>query len=159
MHREDKKHIYLNNIPMKHITTRKEYDELTRDKLLGKEECPFCDRETQSDHIVWKGNYWYILRNLFPYSGDERHLMAVPYTHKLFSYELIDEELQELHDIHLFMKDFYGDSNYFSSTRETIGNRSVEHIHMHFIPGTLKWVFLRKMLELQWFPIRENLIL
>lgn len=28
--------------------TRAEYDALTRDALIGKENCPFCDRETQS---------------------------------------------------------------------------------------------------------------
>lgn len=123
---------------MKKITTRKEYDDLTREKILGRDECPFCDLEMNSEHIVWRGKYWYILRNLFPYSGTEKHVMVVPYEHKLFSRELSPEETLELMDIHRFLASFYGEEEYFSCTRESLSNRSVEHIHMHFIPGRLK---------------------
>lgn len=55
------------------------------------------------------------------------------------------------------MREFFGDTEYFSCTRESIGNRSVEHLHIHFIPGVLKGKFLRKMLELQGFPIKQTL--
>jgi diadenosine tetraphosphate (Ap4A) HIT family hydrolase len=36
-------------------------------------------------------------------------------------------------------------------------NRSVEHIHIHFIPGRLQWKYLRKMLENQGYPIHQEL--
>jgi diadenosine tetraphosphate (Ap4A) HIT family hydrolase len=54
------------------------------------------------------------------------------------------------------MKNFFeesGEQDYFSSTRETMGNRSIEHYHMHFLPGRLQGKFLRCMLEGQGFPI------
>jgi hypothetical protein len=38
-----------------------------------------------------------------------------------------------------------------------MANRSVEHLHMHFLAGKLQWRYLRKMLENQWFPIKEDL--
>lgn len=142
---------------MKNISTREQYDALTRDKLLGKDECPFCDSVSQAGHTVWKGKYWYILRNIFPYSGDGDHLMAVPYDHKAFSHELTADEIVELADIYAFMKSYYWEKQYFSCTRESFANRSIEHFHMHFIPGKLQWKFIRKMLELQWFPIHEEL--
>jgi len=93
---------------------------------------------------------------MFPYSGNEQHIMAVPYAHKNLSIELSDDELVELHRVYAFMKDFYGEENYFSCTRETMAHRSVEHLHMHFIPGKLQGAYLMKMLEHQGFPIKEE---
>ena len=142
---------------MKHITSRAEYDAHVQDRILGRDECPFCDTDGQSGHIVWKGKSWYILRNLFSYSGDTDHLMAVPYIHKRFSHELDQDEIEELKEIYSFMKEYYGEKDYFSSTRETLANRSIEHYHMHFIPGKLQGKYLRKMLEGQGFPIHEEL--
>lgn len=142
---------------MKNIHTREQYDALTRDKLLWKDECPFCDTQTQAGHTIWKGKHWYVLHNMFPYSGDTDHLMAVPFTHKTFSHELNGDELLELAEIYIFMKNFYGEKQYFSCTRETMANRSIEHLHMHFVPGKLQGKYIRKMLELQGFPIHEDL--
>lgn len=83
--------------------------------------------------------------------------MAVPYIHKRFSHELDQDEIEELKEIYSFMKEYYGEKDYFSSTRETLANRSIEHYHMHFIPGKLQGKYLRKMLEGQGFPIHEEL--
>ena len=83
--------------------------------------------------------------------------MAIPFEHKKFSYELTHDEIGELPEIYTFMKEYFGEKPYFSCTRETLSNRSVEHYHMHFIPGALQGKFLRKMLEGQGFPIHEDL--
>lgn len=126
-------------------------------KLLWKDECPFCNKKEQSWHIVWEWKYWYILHNLSPYSWDDKHIMAVPYEHIKFSFELSSDHFLELEEIHKFVKNFFWEENYFSFTRESMWNRSVEHLHMHFLAWILKWKFLRKMLELQWFPIKQEL--
>ena len=136
--------------------TRDEYDKMG---CIGINDCPFCSISSVSDRIVWEWSYWYIINNLFPYSGTEKHLMLIPYRHMKFSQDLNSDELLELWVIHQFLASFFGSDDYFSCTRESISNRSVEHLHMHFIPGRLKWKFLRKMLELQWFPIHEDLII
>ena len=83
--------------------------------------------------------------------------MAVPYEHKKFFLDLNDEEISELRDIHLFVKKFYLNENYFSCNRETMANRSIEHLHIHFLPWKLQWKYLRKMLMDQWFPIEEHI--
>lgn len=137
--------------------TRQEYHSNKWKTIFLEEDCPFCKPIDQSGHTVWKGKYWYILHNLYPYSGDNQHLMAVPYTHKVFIRELSPEEFLEILDIEKFMKEFYGDEDYFSATRETMANRSVEHLHIHFIPGKLQWKYLRKMLHDQGFPIDESI--
>ncbi len=144
---------------MPEFKDRKDYDEKTRNKIFWKDECPLCDLTWTRDNILWKGKHWYIIRNIFPYSGEHQHLMAVPYRHITFSHELDQEEIAEIRTIHLFMKGFYGNRDYFSCTRETMANRSIEHLHIHFIPGKLQGKFIRKMLELQGFPIEEDLIL
>ncbi len=137
--------------------TRAEYHSIIWKDLFGKEDCPLCDQMSNDGHTLWKGKYWYILHNIFPYSGDDRHIMAAPYAHKKYSHELSESEILELSDIFAFVKHFYQDGHYFSCTRETLGNRSIEHFHMHFLPWILEGKFLRKMLELQWFPIVQDL--
>ena len=115
--------------------------------------------EDQEENIVWKWKYWYILHNIYPYSGDEGHIMAVPYKHRQFSVELSSQEFAEMKEIQEFVKGFFkGKSkDYFSATRETMWNRSVEHVHIHFISWKLQWKYLRKMLQNQGFPIVQEL--
>lgn len=137
--------------------TREDYHEKKWKKMYKKKDCPFCKIEEQEWHIVWKWKKWFILHNLYPYSGNEKHLMAVPYTHKKYFLDLTDEEILELKDIHVFIRAFYWEENYFSCLRETLANRSVEHLHYHFLPGKLQWKYLRKMLMDQGFPIIEKL--
>lgn len=83
--------------------------------------------------------------------------MAVTYSHKKYFLDLNDQEILELRQIHLFVKDFYKGNNYFSCLRETMANRSIEHLHMHFLPWKLQGKYLRNMLMNQWFPIEEYL--
>ena len=139
------------------LWNRQVYDDLTKDSIFGKDNCPFCDPDAQKELIIWEWRYWFILYNLYPYSGDHGHVMAVPYAHKQYSHELDEDEFSELLGVHAFLKSFYGNGDYFSCTRETMANRSIEHVHMHFLPGKLQWNFVRKMLELQGFPIVQDL--
>lgn len=87
------------------------------------------------------------------------HILLLPKVHKKFSHELTAEELSELPKIYQFIKNFFWEENYFSFTRETFADwsRSVEHLHMHFLTWILKWKYIRKMLEKQWFPISQDL--
>lgn len=82
--------------------------------------------------------------------------MAIPQAHKAFSYQLSQEELSELHEVYTEIKKLYGEKHYFSCTRESMANRSIEHLHIHFLPGKLQGKYLRKMLENQGFPVKEE---
>jgi diadenosine tetraphosphate (Ap4A) HIT family hydrolase len=61
--------------------------------------------------------------------------MAVPKEHIIFNYDLTDNHLIELREVHKRVKEFFGEENYFSFTRESMldENRSVEHLHTHFL--------------------------
>lgn len=143
---------------MVQILTREQYHKKKWEvDIYGQDNCPFCHDDDNNNTIVWKWKYWFLVHNLAPYSWNEKHLMALPYEHKKLSIELNDNELLELKDVHKFVKDWFWDEHYFSCTRETLWHRSVEHIHIHFIPGRLQWKYLRKMLENQGYPIHQEL--
>lgn len=140
------------------IWTRDEYHLNKSKEIYTEEDCPFCTNINENEwNIIWKWEYWFLIHNAYPYSWNEKHLMAVPYTHKKVYLELTDEEILDFKNVQIFIKDFFWEENYFSCLRETMANRSVEHMHYHFIPGKLKWKYLRKMLMDQWFPIIEEL--
>lgn len=142
---------------MKKFLTREEYHNLKIKKVLWKDECPFCKKDEQSWHTIWEWKYWYILHNFSPYSWDHRHIMAVPYEHIEYSTWLSKEHFEELHDIQKFVKGFFWNDEYFSFTRESMWNRSVKHLHIHFLVWKLQWKYLRKMLENQGYPIMQDL--
>lgn len=149
---------------MVQLGNREEYDKITslnketweNKHVFREDDCPFCIIEAHQDYILWEWKYWKIIYNKYPYSWDEKHLMAVPRAHKAFSSDLSAEELLELHEVYGEIRRLYGSENYFSCTRETMANRSIEHLHIHFLPGKLQGKYLRKMLENQGFPIQEE---
>lgn len=147
---------------MKSIGTREDYKKLLNGKgIIGREGCPFCDQEKMQDDSIWRGKYWFLCYNKYPYSGNNEHIMAIPYDHKIFATDLSSEEWQELWEVHNHVKKIYGEKSYFSFTRETLSNgtqdaRSIEHMHTHFLPWKLQGKYLRKMLENQGFPITEE---
>lgn len=137
--------------------SREEYHKIKWKKVYWKDDCPFCDVNFNINRLLWKWKYWHILYNIASYSGDDKHIMAIPYEHIKYSLDLSDEHLKELREVHKVVKDFFKDEEYFSFTRESMWNRSAEHLHMHFLAWKLQWKFLRKMLELQWYPIKQDL--
>ena len=144
---------------MSRIGTRAEYHEKIWNGVMGKDECPFCNPVETKNTLLETFDHWKIILNKYPYSGQENHLMAVPIRHVQFVGEVNNKEFAELPKVHKFMKDFYeevGEKDYFSATRETMWSRSVEHYHIHFIPGRLQGKFLRCMLQNQGFPIEAE---
>lgn len=144
---------------MSRIGTRAEYHDQIGWWVMGKDDCPFCDTQATKNTLIHELKHWKIILNKFPYSWQENHLMAVPRRHFAFVWDMNLDEFWELKDVHAFMRDFFQEQkieNYFSATRETMGNRSVEHYHMHFIPGKLQGKYLRCMLENQGFPVKAE---
>lgn len=144
------------------LWSRDEYKKILNWWVLWRDRCPFCaDGELfDKDMLIWEGDFWVIMRNKFPYTGNDKHLLVTPKRHVILSSEITEREWWEFVYIHNFMREFFWENEYFSFTRETYFNesdRSVEHLHMHFVPWSIKWKFIRKMLELQGFPITQEL--
>ena len=101
---------------MTKILTREEYYKKKWDakRVYWKDDCPFC---FESDKL-WESDYWFITRNISPYSWDKDHLMACPKIHKQFTSELTKEEFSDLFEVHKFIKEYFWDKQYFSATRE-----------------------------------------
>ena len=140
------------------LVSREEYHRNKKKRVLDKEICPFCgpSRDPES-YTGWSSEYWDMFINKSPYSGQANHLMAVPKRHVAFVHELTKEELADMRAVYEYVGEFYGDQDYFSCTRETMANRSVEHYHVHFMPGKLQGKYLRYMLMHQGFPVDEDL--
>lgn len=139
--------------------SREEYHKIKWPWMYKEHNCPFCDVESNISHIIWRGKYWYILHNISSYSWDHRHIMAVPYKHIKLSTQLKKYHFKELKEVHKVVKDFFKKDNYFSFTRESLTDdtRSVEHLHIHFLVWKMRGKFLRKMLEIQGYPIKQDL--
>ncbi len=81
--------------------------------------------------------------------------MLIPIRHTSFSHEITSSEYSKLHKAYDFIKNFYKDETYFSFTRESLSERSVEHVHTHFITGKLKRQTLVEMLRNQGYKTTE----
>lgn len=146
------------------IGTRAEYKKIMGNRQqIWRDGCPFCDLENQGDMVLWRWKYWFIIQNKFPYTGTDEHIMAVPYEHHMYATEFSAEVWSELGEVHAWIREYYKpwEKGYFSCTRETLQNkngdsRSIEHYHIHFLPGQLEGRYLRKMLEHQGFPVKEE---
>ena len=125
------------------LGTREEWGKRPAD-LIGKIGCPLCDLEEQKPYILWKGDYWFIIINKYPYTQDRFHIMAAPIEHLEFSHELPEICYTEMKKVHDFVKKYFEWKEYFSFTRESFWDRSLTHLHMHFLPGKLS---PRKIME------------
>ena len=111
---------------------RQEYE--NKKIYLTKENCPFCTK-LKKDEIIHQTQYWLVLANLVPYFDGKEHLMTIPKRHVEFTYELTEEELKDYRNIELFMKKYFENKcDYFSFIRQTKSNKSVEHMHYHYLP-------------------------
>lgn len=117
------------------LFSRKEWDtRINNNELVWKEDCPFCKSTwKEKKYIVKDTKYWSIRYNKFPYYCGKNHLLAVPKKHKEYTYELSLEELKDYKNVEIFIKKYYWNKQYFSLIRQTMWNRSVEHMHYHYL--------------------------
>jgi diadenosine tetraphosphate (Ap4A) HIT family hydrolase len=122
---------------------------------FGEDDCPFCRDIKESRRIIWKWKFWCIILNDFPYIHTGEHIMLIPIRHIQYNHELLSEESSELPIAYRYIKNFYKQNQYFSFTRESMANRSVEHVHTHFLPWRIKRDTIVKMMHDQGFDIYE----
>lgn len=143
---------------MAYMGSRLEYHEKLESKEIWNElhNCPFCNILNNPDQIIWEGHSWYIVYNIFPYTGNSQHIMAIPKLHFTIASEITSDVWLELWEVQKVVTGLFAGNEYFSFTRETFSWRSIDHYHTHFLPGTLYWKFLIHMLEKQGFPVQHE---
>ncbi len=115
---------------MKTYNSRKEYEEAG---FFDKNNCPFCENIEITNKVLYRTELWIIIENKYPYFWDKDHLLALPKNHKSHTYELSKEELVDFINVEKFMKKYYWDKEYFSFIRQTKWNKSVDHLHYHYL--------------------------
>lgn len=104
-----------------------------------KENCPFCAEDFRKNHeILFESKFWMVVFNKYPYFDESWvNLLVFPKRHLEFTSELLLEELSDFLKVEKFAKKFYEEKKleYFSFIRQTKSNKSVEHLHYHYLPG------------------------
>ncbi len=83
--------------------------------------------------------------------------MLVPKRHVIESYTLTAEEMQEFPLAQKVIHDFFWEQKYFSMMRESPENRSLEHMHYHYLPGQIHYKNVEQMLRDEGFQEQETL--
>lgn len=131
------------------IISREDYDAQRKWKCSWIDDCPFCNVNLDLNTVVYESEYWKMFVSLASYTWNEYHLLAFPKTHKKFFHEFSQDEIWDLKNVYEFCDKYFENKQYFSMTRETMSNRSVEHYHIHFIEWIMKAQALVEMLNKQ----------
>ncbi len=118
---------------------------------LGKSECVFCN--PKNTPVLKEFSHWYICRNKYPYWENKDNLLVIPKKHTKYTYELSAEQWAEISEVEKFMKDYYGENNYFSFIRQSCAGRSLEHLHYHYIPGFISGAHVEHILQNQSYTL------
>jgi ATP adenylyltransferase len=103
--------------------------------LAAKGVCLFCSDEHRSK-IELEGDYWYVVKNDYPYEGTSGHYLIVPHAHVSSFDELPDEAAVDLWALKRRLKERLDPPA--TATVERSGDMrynggSVAHLHVHFV--------------------------
>jgi diadenosine tetraphosphate (Ap4A) HIT family hydrolase len=118
---------------------------------LGANGCVFCEPWLEKDYVIFETEHWRVMNNKYPILGLLEHIMAVPKKHIKLAYEIPTEVMAEYPKVEKFVSDFFEWKSYFTFMRESLQNRSLEHIHYHFLPGKMNYKHLEYILLEQGF--------
>ncbi len=125
---------------MNHLCTPWRLPYLQGDEPLP-DECLFCIKPQEPDpeaHIVYRGEYCYVMLNRFPYNNG--HVMVVPYAHVENLADLDAEtslELMELVQLSLNVLDEAYSPHGFNvgaNIGAAAGAGVADHVHIHVVP-------------------------
>ncbi len=132
---------------MKLLTREKWQADKPKDKW--KSNCPLCN--DTDDLLVWEWKHLKIIHNKFPMLWRKDHLMVIPKRHVVLTSDLSDAELIEMREAEKQMEKIYDGKKYFSFIRQAVENRSLEHLHYHYLPGNLPYSSTEDILRKQWY--------
>lgn len=111
---------------------------LLQKNYFTKENCPFCALNLSETHEIFsETNFFKIIFNKYPYFDENWvNLLVFPKRHIEFTSEFFPEEMADFVEVEKIIQKFYKEKNleYFSFIRQTKSNKSVEHLHYHYLP-------------------------
>ena len=125
--------------------------EQTQPSDLGSSACVFCEAFLDKHYVIFETEHWRVIHNKYPILWLREHIMAIPKQHIKYAYEISAEIMGEYPQVEKFVSDFYAGASYFTFMRESLQNRSLEHIHYHFLPGKMNYKHLEYILLEQGF--------
>jgi ATP adenylyltransferase len=104
-------------------------------ELAEKGVCLFCSDEHRSK-VELEGEFWYVVKNDYPYEGTSGHYLIVPYAHVSSFDDLPDEAAADLWALKRELKERLDPPA--TATVERSGDMrynggSVAHLHVHFV--------------------------
>lgn len=130
---------------------RRDIWEQTQPVDLWASGCPFCDTYLEREYLIFETEHWRVLHNKYPILWLREHIMAIPKLHLKYAFEIPAEVMAEYPHVEKFVSDFFDWKSYFTFMRESLQNRSLEHIHYHFLPGKMNYKHLEYILLDQGF--------
>lgn len=106
-----------------------------------KENCPFCSPNLpETNEIFARTEFFTIIFNKYPYFDEPWvNLLVFPNRHIEFTSDFFPEEMADFVEVEKILKKFYEEKGleYFSFIRQSKSNKSVEHLHYHYLPGCI----------------------
>lgn len=114
-------------------------DEYQNSKFyFTKENCPFCALNLAETHKIFaETKFFKIVFNKYPYFDEPWvNFLVFPKRHIEFTSEFFSEEMADFVEVEKILKKFYEEKSldYFSFIRQSKSNKSVEHLHYHYLP-------------------------
>lgn len=123
-----------------HIVTRSEYTQVLK-KITDEGFCPFCEEHLMKYHtkpILFKGTYWIVTENAWPYKGTKKHFVLISRLHIECFEKAPKGSVLELHKHwNTLRKKFNlkGSTLLMRSGDTNMTGASVNHLHAQIIVG------------------------
>jgi diadenosine tetraphosphate (Ap4A) HIT family hydrolase len=104
--------------------------------------CYLCERLSNQDSITHEMEYWFVMKNDFPYDGTVHHYLIVSKNHVTQMEEISAEAGSEFFKIVKWLKQHLqnvtGFSIFVRSGDMNYTHASLDHLHFQFLVGTKK---------------------
>lgn len=116
---------------------RTQEQRLVMDEILQKGECPFCRGNLPNrNEVIKKGNYWFLIPNLWPYDNTRIHLLAIHEQHAESLGDVPSEEWWDLFQLLRWAENEYKIRGGCIGIRfgdPSLNAGTIRHLHAHLI--------------------------
>lgn len=114
----------------------------TLNEIIAAGFCPFCEAHLFKHHkqpLIYKGRYWLVTKNNWPYAGTKFHFLLISRSHTERTEDLSPAAWKEFHALYRKLARRYrfsGATLMIRSGDTRVTGASVNHLHAHLIVGS-----------------------